>query len=60
MFKSLGSVALDILSYILAFIFSALSILVATLFPEKFVLFIAVVGILFSFYISDVLIDKVR
>ncbi|AHK22114.1 hypothetical protein B7R74_21995 [Yersinia pseudotuberculosis] len=60
MFKSLGSVALDILSYILAFIFSGLSILVATLFPEKFVLFIAVVGILFSFYISDVLIDKVR
>ncbi|CNC93494.1 Uncharacterised protein [Yersinia pseudotuberculosis] len=60
MFKSLGSVALDILSYILAFIFSALSILVATLFPEKFVLFIAVIGILFSFYISDVLIDKVR
>jgi hypothetical protein len=60
MFKALGSVGLDILSIILSFVLSALSILVATLFPEKFVLFIAVVGVLFSFYISDKLIDKLR
>lgn len=60
MFKALGSVGLDILSIFLSFALSALSILVASFFPERFVLFIAVVGVLFSFYIADKLIDKLR
>ncbi|QGU89041.1 hypothetical protein [Erwinia sorbitola] len=60
MFKSFGSVALDILSYMLAFAFSVLSILVATLFPENVVIFIAVIGVIFSFYISDILVNKLR
>jgi hypothetical protein len=60
MLKAIKSVWFDILSYILAFIFSILFILVSSLFPDEFKLLIVFGGVIFSFYISNVLVDKIR
>ncbi len=60
MLKALGSVGLDILSYILAFVLSGLCIFLAGFFPDKFFLAFSVVGVIGSFYFSIKLIDKLR
>lgn len=60
MFKAIRSVALDILSYVLALVLSLLCIALASVFPDKLFYAISVVGILFSLYISIVLVNKIR
>lgn len=60
MFKALSSVALDILSYILAFVLSGLCIFLAGFFPDKFFLAFSVVGVMCSFYFSIKWVDKLR
>ena len=60
MFKALGSVGLDILSYILAFFLSGLCIFFAGFFPDKLFLALSIFGVLGSFYFSIKLINKLR
>lgn len=60
MLKALGSVGLDILSYLLAFVLSGVCIFLAGFFPDKLFLVFAVFGVIGSFYFSIKLTDKLR
>ncbi|KNC88719.1 hypothetical protein GM30_10125 [Trabulsiella odontotermitis] len=54
MFKSIGIVSLEILNYILFFIFLALTLVLVSFFPEDYVFPLAFFGVILSFYLSNI------
>lgn len=55
MFKAIGIVSLEILNYILFFIFLALILVLVSFFSEDYVFPLAFFGVILSFYLSNII-----